>query len=178
MKKIGFLAIGVIASLMLTSVFADTTDTETTPASVTVNAYVSTTIAKCGNTDFGSQDPGDTDEPVACQSTGNDTTPAVTITVESETNVNVDIALKGDDFSRTGGGGTITVGNVEYDDDHDKTDTDTGNNAVGTLITSYVDYWADTGTGDYDLWFWLDIPASQTAGDYTSTFYFETSEHV
>ena len=59
---------------------------------------------------FGSLDPGQTGAADCDDEVG-----AVTITVGEETNVAVDVQVMGTDFNRSGGGDTIPVGNVEYD---------------------------------------------------------------
>jgi hypothetical protein len=91
----------------------------------------------------------------------------VTITVGSETNVNVDVQLKGADFT---GPGSISIGDVKYDDDDDPS-------GANILTTSYVTWYMVTQPLSKDdvtqVYHWISIPGGKAAGVYTSTFYYQ-----
>ena len=118
--------------------------------------------------DFGSLNPGATDQP-ADQTAAQG---AVTLTVGTETNVPLNIQLKGTDFN---GSGTMAISNVKYDDDNTLNEgTETGL-AEGTLTASYVTwysvpaYTADT----HECYHWISVPGGQAGGNYNSTFYYQ-----
>ncbi len=159
----------IIATLLLLGI-AFAVEVPTT-ASVTVNEFVDVTITDLGSTGitFGSFDPGTTDN-VASPN------PAVDITVESPTNIDINVYLKGTDW--TGPAAlTLAATNVRYDDDADLVG-DSGNALIGTLTTAYptspgwLTVTAPSGgvAVTTSVYHWLDIPAYQYAGAYTSTF--------
>lgn len=157
MKRLLVLALAM-ALVMVGSVMPVTE--QTTSASVTVNTLISITISTCGAVDFGSKDPGTTDNPISCQGAG---IAAVNVTNDAVSNVNVDVQVKGTDFS----GGPIAVSNVEFDEDNTKT-TPTTLSTIYQTSTSGVVPGSNAG-----VWYWLDIPGGTTAGTYSSTFSFQ-----
>lgn len=129
-------------------------------ATVTVTEYINFTITDYSpdGLQFGSLDPGDTDQPEANE-------PAVTLTVGSETNVNCNIQVKGTDF---GGAGTIGITNAKWDDDSDVS-------GATPMTTTYVTIDSSTAgvAKTVDVWHWLSIPGGQAAGSYSSIFYYQ-----
>ncbi len=106
MKK---LIISILTALILVAVMAmpavAVEDTQTVPASVSVNDVVSITLA--GGISFGSVVP-----PVVEQGTTGqvDGSPSVNITIESETNVEVDVGIMGTITAGT----NLTLDNWKY----------------------------------------------------------------
>ena len=146
---------------------------QTKTASVTVNSYISFTVTDNGaaGVNFGSLDPGATDQPESAQSAIEG---ALQLTVGSETNQDVTISLKGTDFSD--GINTMLVSNVKYDDDNSPNEggSDTGK-TEGAMSTTYASwYGVNAGSGDTtECYHWISIPSAQDPGTYTSTFYYQ-----
>ena len=163
------LIISLVIALMLVAVLAlpamAANPSEIT-ASVTVNVYISCTITDNGDggLDFGSLNPGDTDEAEAAQ----DGAGAVTMVVAAETNVDCDINVKATDF--TCSTYTIAITNAKYG----ITSTLGSATAFAAADTYYT---LDSSTAltakTVDVWHWLDIPSVQEAGDYASTFTYQ-----
>ena len=136
--------------------------------SLSVGVVISFTVTDYNNdgVQFGNVDPGADNQPAD----QNVTQGAVTLTIGSETEVDVDVQLKGDDF---GGPGTssITVGTVKYNNSDSLVGT-------STLTSSYVTWYSVSAyTSDTrQAYYWIDIPSAQTAGGYTSTFYYQAIE--
>lgn len=161
----------IIAILLLVGmVMAETTDTATTGATVTINTFVDISITPCaGGTaesiSYGEQDPGAIDvRPVDCHDA---TDGDLKVTVENTTNVPVTVEISGTDYTGPGSE-TIAVGNTEYAEDSIKT-------SPVIFTTTPATVWSSMGgTGSAvsdDLWYWLDIPnVFLTAGAYTSTY--------
>lgn len=153
MKKI---IVSVVLSLMLLAVFAIPVAADDIPASVTVNSFSSVTITDNGDSGllFGSQNPGTVKTPEAGS-------PSITITAASENNQTVTIVVSGVNFAD--GGNSIPIANAFWnasDNSGTATAMSTTPTTVGTL---------DAGQS-LNIYHWLTIPASQAAGDYTSTF--------
>lgn len=135
-------------------------------ADVTVNEYISCTITDngAGGLDFGSLDPGDTDEPEAAQ----DGAGAVTVVVAGETNVNCDINVKATDFTYSTY--TIAITNAKYG-----ITSAVGSATAFAAANTY--YTLDSSTAltakTVDVWHWLSIPSVQAAGSYSSTFTYQ-----
>lgn len=139
-------------------VFADVVDeSHVVGASATVSTYVDTSISPSSLT-FGTLDPGATD------SAATNNPLALTNTINS--NTAIDTYLKSTNL--VSGANTIIVGNLSV--------SKTGS-AVGATNLVSTGWLADAGPnqGYYentarntsvDLYFWLDIPAGQTAGLY------------
>jgi len=112
---------------------------------------------------FGAINPGEANQPADWGGSQG----AVTLTIGSETNVDVNVQLKGIDFS---GPGSISIGNVKYDDDDDP-------GGASTLATGYITWYTVTQplTQDHvtQVYHWISIPGGKTAGAYTSTFYYQ-----
>ncbi len=157
----------LILAMMLVAVMAAPAMavSDTVPASVTVSEYISFTVTDNGaaGLDFGSLDPGDTDEAEAAQ----DGAGAVTLVVAAETNVDCDINLKATDFT---GPGTIAITNAKYGITN-ILDSATAFAAADTYYT------LDTSTAlaakTVNVWHWLSIPSPQAAGSYSSTFTYQ-----
>ena len=176
-KKVGLILGGIfLFSLMIVGVvMAFTFEEASAGASVTINSFVDITLTDTGIAGFrfGSLDPGDTNIPEDDQNVTT-VTPAATVTRNPTSNVDVKVRLKGTNFVSSGD--NIPIGNVDYDDDEFVDDADSGNLAQTTMTTTYpVSEYAtlDSGSPDLDVWFWLDVPTSQAAGNYASTFSFE-----
>ena len=133
-------------------------------ASVTVNEYINFTVTDYGaaGLDFGSLNPGDTDEAEAAQ----DGTGAVKLTVAAETNVDCDIEVKGTDFTYSTY--TIAINNAKWD-------TDSVVTGATAMSTAYVTITTSTAGAltEQDVWHWLSIPSGQAAGSYSSTFTYQ-----
>ncbi len=165
MKLIGIAL--VMCLIMVGGAMGATYQEALASATVTVNTFVDITLTQCPGTgtifNYGNQDPGATNVPIACQ---DGTDGALRLTVEDTTNTPVTVDIKGTNYIGTSE--SIPVGNTDYDED----------NTMGTpvaLTDAYVNVWASMGgtdsTASDDLWFWLDIPSAfLTAGDYTSTY--------
>jgi len=177
-KKIGLILGGmVLLSLVLVVGFVMAVSEEASAgATVTVNEFVDISIVDTGTAgfSFGSQDPGTTNNKEVDQIDGSiSTTPAVKVKRETTSNVDVKVRLKGNDFN--GGPGTIAVTKVAYNDDGvvdgslvGLAQKDLATTYPGTAYTTLA-----TGNPELKVWFWLDVPTSQAAGSYTSTFFFE-----
>jgi len=134
-------------------------------ASVAVNEYISCTITDngAGGLDFGSLDPGTTDEPEADQ----DGEGAVTVVVAAETNVDCDINVKATDFT---GAGTIAITNAKYG----TTNVLASATAFAAADTYYtLDTSTAGGAKTVEVYHWLSIPSGQAAGSYSSTFTYQ-----
>ena len=186
-KKAGLILGGILLfSLVLVVGFVmathQTSQEASAGASVTVATFIDMTLTDIGAVgfSFGSLDPGDTNIPEDDQTNVTVVIPAATVTRETTSNVDILIRLKGSNFVKPGD--NIPITNVDYDDDEfvDQT-TDTGIYTQETMSTAYP-----TGTGTNDpwatltsslptvkIWFWLDVPPSQAAGTYSSTFSFQ-----
>jgi len=153
--------LAIMAILVLVLVGAAFGVEQTVSASVTVTQYVSVTIAPCAGTlSFGgSVNPGTNDNPVACQGAG---TAAINITNNAVSNKVIDVSTKGTNFNGTGG--TIAIGQAEFDESNAKP-------SATTLTTAYLTSSTSVAVGSSaGIWYWLDIPSAQAAGTYTSTF--------
>ena len=134
--------------------------------SVTVfSEIISFTVTDFGDDgiDFGALDPGSGDQPAD----GQPEQGTVTLTVGSETSVDVDIRLKGTDFT---GLDTIDITSVKYDDDADPDGAIVLTDTYTTWYTVYQPLTSDDVTGVYH---WISIPAGQTPGSYSGTFYYQ-----
>ena len=172
-----FLTIAVIMSLVLMSVavYGATSDETGAGASVTVNTFIDITLIDAGDAGFafGAKDPSTTNNKEAAQTDGVASIfPAANITREATSNVDVKIRLKGLDFT---GAGTIAVTNVAYDDDGEVDGSLVGLPQASLTNDYPVSAYATLtiASPNLGIWFWLDIPASQPAGAYTSTFSFK-----
>jgi hypothetical protein len=142
------IALLLIATLALPAVAAE--DEQQVTGSVSVGETISITFT--GAINFGSLSPGDTE--ISASGQTDNTTPAITITVEDETNINVDIGIKG----------VITTGSIPLNDWLYGTDfTKTG---IG-LSTDYAKVYSDVGHGDYKFFHWITIPSNALAGTHT-----------
>lgn len=164
------ISISLVLALVLVSVMVAPAlaAEESKPASVTVNEYISFTITDPGDTglNFGSLDPGSSDNPEVAQNGGG----AVTLIIGAETNVNCNIQTRGSgDF--TDGSHTIALSNAKWDTDNDATGATVMTTTYTTIDTSAA------GAGkSVDAWHWLSIPSGQYAATYTTTFYYQAIE--
>ena len=133
-------------------------------ASVTVNEVVSVTIADAGNdgVNFGTLNQADADKPDVAQSTVDDTTPAVTVTMGAENNVNCDVSMKGTNFAAT-----IPIGSAKWAEGaHDAAKT--------PITTGFATVKADVAAGGVvKIWHFITIPGSAAGGTFTSTFTYQ-----
>ena len=114
---------------------------------------------------FGSVNPGTSDNPEAAQSTGQG---AVTLTVGAETNVDCNIQIKGSGDFSDGATHTIALSNAHWDTDNTVTGYTAQTTTYATIGTSTA------GTAyNQDVWHWLTIPGARYAGTYTTTFYYQ-----
>lgn len=137
-------------------------------ASVTVNEFISFTITDNGATgiNFGPVAPGTPDSPEVAQ-TG--VLGAVTLAIGAETNVDGVIETKGDaDFS-DGATHTIPIGNGKWHDSDDKA----SGTAMTTTYATVATFTAAGGAMSVDVWHWLTIDSGQTAGTYTTDFFYQ-----
>ena len=97
------------------------------------------------------------------------------IQVDSATTVNVDIYKKGNNF--ISGATTLDIENVVYDDDNI---LEGGTDATETVLTnSYgaTPYFSNIAPGTSEnIYYWISIPESQQAGDYSTTFFIKAVE--
>jgi hypothetical protein len=85
--------------------------------------------------------------------------------VEPATTINVDIYHRGDDYAK--GTDEISIDNMKWNEI----------NSPGDSITStYSLIMGNIGIGDYDIYYWLDIPSAQYAGNYNTTIYIKAVE--
>lgn len=171
---IGIFAAGILFLLIGTAMAADFA-VDTTTASVNVNQFVSITLTdpNSDGVNFGSTNPGIND----IRDTGQtNATAAIRVTNDAVSNVDINVNVKGIDFVGTPSG-TILVGSVTYDDDNGPSEVgETSPKAETVLATTYpgTDYYTSISPGsNADFWFFLDVPSSQAAASYTSTFTFK-----
>jgi len=176
MKKIGLVFLfGIIAVVLASFAMGVTPATPVESAgtaSVGVNEIISFTVTDLGGAGiaFGDFNPG----------TSNNTAtpnPALNLTVGSSTNIDVDISLKGTDWS---GPAAMTLADaiVRFDDDATLSEGSETGEFEGVLTTAYQIWYevaAPLGGNapSTEVSHWVSIPASQKAGDYTSTFTYQ-----
>ena len=158
-----------IAALLVASVsipcIAD--EDATLPASVTVSEYISITITDNGTAgiNFGTLDPGTYDN---LEIDSNSVNASLRITVDADSNTNVDLQISGTDFIPV----SFTVDNAKYSTTIGGTKV-----AMSTANTTIVGA-DDMAPGEYvNIWHWLDVPASLSAGTYGSTFSYKAIKH-
>jgi len=158
----------ILVALMAVPAMAGAVEQSKT-ASVTVNTYISATVTDAGaaGINFGSLDPGATNQPEAAQNGAG----AVNVTVAAETNVACKIGIKGSGDFSDGGTNTFALGQAKWDSD----------NAVAgatAMSTSYAQIGTDTTPGtarSQEIWHWISIPAGQVAAAYTTNFYYKAN---
>ena len=181
-----FVAI-VVMCLVLASMPVVMAQTETAEATVTVNAYISTSIIECPDANvsetftYGSQDPGTADVPIECQDISPDegTTAgvdgALTITIDAITNVDVTVTLSGTNYTK-GVVQEIAIEDTKYNKDNSTLTGATAFPAEGATAATLWSITADPNDVDKDIWFWLSVPSTYLpAGTYTSTYTFSIS---
>ena len=167
MRNAIFVALSSILILILAIfAFGAISEEAGASASITVNTFVDITIADrgAGGINFGSLDPGTTDnKEVAQNGLG-----AINFSVEKTTNINpVNVKLRGNNFNETGGITIIDISNAIADDDNILT---SGNITLSTTFKILKTLAPDTDT---EIYFFLDVPTAQKAASYSSTFYFQ-----
>ena len=140
--------------------------TQNTSASVGVNEIISFTITDNGGAagvEFGGINPNTQDN----NATPN---PAVNLTAQKETNVAVNVSTNGDNF--ISGANTLNAGNATYNDQN--------NAGNSTQLTTSFAFWYQAANTNADqtrsVFYWIDIPLDQPAGDYASTFRFKAEK--
>jgi len=172
--KIFLVLIAIISLVLIQNVIPAE---ESISASVNVNEFLDTTVTDKGSTgfSFGNLDPGTTNNKETAQTDGSgSTSPAVEVTNEATSNVDANMSFKGTNFV---GAGTIPINNAKYDDDGAVDEpSDSGAQNQTRLATDYPgNAYATLSPGNsIDIWFWLDVPTSQAAGSYSSTFTFQS----
>lgn len=164
MKKI-FISLAVVLALVAVMAVPAMAAEGTKVASVTVNEVISVTITDVGDdgVNFGTLNTGDADKPDVAQSTADDTTPAVTVTMGSENNVNCDVSMKGTDFDAT-----IPIESAKWAEE--------AHGAAKTAITTaFVPVKAGVVPGGVvNIWHFITIPTGAAGGTSTSTFTYQT----
>jgi hypothetical protein len=164
--KMRLMASLVIAMLLIATLTLPATANVlgTKTASVSVNSDISVTIQDGGaaNIVFGALDAGTTNNP---DTTANASVASIRLSI-SGTSI-VDLTVSGTDF-----GTGFAVSNAKFNTSFSTTGT-TAMSTSPTTIQSAV-----SPGNNVDIWFWIDVPASGVlAGDYSSTFTFEATEH-
>ena len=162
MKKL-LIALGLAGIMtMVMAAPAMAAETQDASASVTVNTYISITIADEGSNGiaFGSLDPGATNQGDADQLDG---TPSVVISTGSENNVNVDLQISGTNFTK--GGDSFNINNASY------SGTFAGSKTALSGTDTDIVHGTNVAAGqDVDMYQWLTVPASTPPGTYSSTW--------
>ena len=162
MKRV-LISLAIVTVLIATIVMPATAEEYGKDAVVTVTEVLDISIADAGDegVQFGTLDPDTSDNPDVAQSMGDDSTPAIAITINTGTNVNCDINIKGTDFHTT-----IPISNAKWALRHDdpKTPMDTDYDSMATDVTP------GTAVG---VWHFLTIPGTAAGGDHSSTFTYE-----
>ncbi|MHB1133138.1 MAG: hypothetical protein ACYC4L_12230 [Chloroflexota bacterium] len=166
------LAILLVAMVLLLAcaapAVAQTTPVQV-PAIVQVAAYINITISDRdpAGLNFGNHNPSDQD--TLDIDSVYDTQAPIQIVVKKETNSTVNLQMRGTDF--TSGGNTLPIGNATWNT--------TNNPGASTPITDTFATMATVSPSASDIpinvYHWLDIPASQRAGSYSATFYYQGS---
>lgn len=163
MKKVLISLVLAVALTLAIAVPAMATSSWDRPASVTVNTYISATIADPGTAsiNFGSLNPGTTNNAEVEQGAGNG---AVTVTVAAETNVNCKIGTK------ASGDFTYLTNTIPLDPNATWADSNGGTKT--TMTTSYAQVATSTaGTQKVQgVWHWLTVPTNTVPGTYTTTY--------
>lgn len=166
-----------MAAMVLLSPFAvaPISEVEESTASVSVNAFVSITLIDAGDggINFGTgTDPNIDNVPDKDQT---NSLAAIKVRNDTVSNTTIDIAIQGP-ANLVSGSDTIPIVNLTYDDDNDPAPiAETGKDET-PLTTTYASYYTSVAIGSSgDFWFFLDIPSSQEAGNYSGTISFRGS---
>ena len=138
-------------------------------ASVTINEFINFTVTDWtpgAGLDFGDLNPATANASEIAQTALHG---AVTLTVGADTNVSCNITVKGDDFA--GPGPSIPIGAAVWN---------TANVTAGGIHMKLTEVPITASTAGVQkvqqLWHWLSIPPSQTAGDYFSVFTYKAAQ--
>ena len=133
-------------------------------ASVTITEVISVTVADAGSNgiQFGELAQGDTEQPDIAQSTSDDSTPAVTVTMGAENNVDCDVNIKGTDFHTS-----IPIENAKWAEGaHDA--------SKNVMTDSFALVKSDVAaSGVVSIWHFITIPGDAAGGTFDSTFTYE-----
>ena len=162
MKRL-LISLTIVTVLIATIVMPTTAMEYAKDASVTVTEVLDISIADAGadGIQFGTLDPGDTNEPDVDQSMGDDTTPALAITINEGTNVSCNVSIKGTDFH-----GTIPITGASWALTHDGS-----KNPMSTSYGSVATEVAPLNT--VGIWHFLTIPLDAAGGTHSSNFTYE-----
>ena len=162
MKRL-LISLTIVTVLIATIVMPTTAMEYAKDASVTVTEVLDISIADAGadGIQFGTLDPGDTNQPDVDQSMGDDSLPAVAITIESGTNVSCNISIKGTDFH-----GTIPITGASWALRHN--DPKTYMSTSYQLVASEV-----SENSTVDIWHFLSIPSNAAGGSHSSNYTYE-----
>lgn len=139
--------------------FAATTSVQSPPASVTVNAFVDTTISPPSIT-FGSLDPGQTNNAA--------TSNPSQITNTANSNTAFDIYLNGTNL--VSGGDTIPVINLNVSKTAGGAQTSLGAGPWIANSTANTGYYENIAKGaSSDFYFYVTVPTGQNSGTYSGT---------
>ncbi len=179
MKNVIAAFIVLVLGILLVSLANGVTDEKSAAASVTVNQFISITLVDRGAAgfSFGSLNPGAVNKNETAQIDGvSSITTAANVTNDAVSNVNANITLKGTNFN-TSVPDILSIVYVTYDDDGAVDEGAETLLAQANLTTAYpvVAYKVLAPDKSLALWFWLDVPSTQPAGTYASTFSFRGS---
>jgi len=163
MKRL-LISLTIVTVLIATIVMPTTAMEYAKDASVTVTEVLDISIADAGadGIQFGTLDPGDTNEPDVDQSMGDDTTPALAITINEGTNVSCNVSIKGTDFH-----GTIPITGASWALRHDE-------DPLHAMATTYGSVATDIAPENtVGIWHFLTIPSDAAGGEHHSTFTYE-----
>ena len=162
MKRV-LISLAIVTMLIATIVMPAMAVEVGKDAVVTVTEVLDISITDTGDDgiQFGTLDPDTDNNPDVAQSTGDDSTPAVTVSVNTGTNVNCDINIKGTDFHTT-----IPISNAKWALRHDDTPT-----AMSDTYDSVATDIAPENT--VGIWHFLTIPSDAAGGEHHSTFTYE-----
>jgi len=165
-RKILVSLLTAVALIALMAVPAMAAEEVSKAATVTVSEYISFTVTDYGDAgiNFGTLDPGTSDNPEAAQNGAG----AVQLKVGAETNVNCNINTKGSGDFDDGGGHSFALGNAKWD-------IDSAVAGATAMTTTYALITTSTAGSEktQEVWHWLTIPAAQYAASYNTTFYYQ-----
>lgn len=164
-------AVFAVSAFMLQAGTAVTNNTSTASASASVRETISVTLSYLPSgtgIEFGNLDPG----AVNASATNN-----LNISIDYGTNVATNITQKGDPTFT--GPDSFTIDNLRYANITGVENSTTMTSADGLPV--FAD-WANipkptAGGTQKDTFYWLSIPAGQTAGTYTTNIYINVSKY-
>lgn len=171
-----FGAIGLLVAILVVllssvnTITAQVQNETQTTAQVQVNEFISVTLQGVP-IDFGSLNPGTVNQPAGASNGF-----PMNVSIEPETNVITNMSLRATDFT---GAGTIGVGNMSFSNSSSvSTATQMSTSYQGDAIYSNFDAIPQpSGSAEIrEVYFWITIPAGQTAGSYTSNVYIKVQK--